>query len=280
MGRGSWGALLFFMVCAGSAQGIILGKIVNPADDIARSTVMLLQTGFLETGRGQCSGTLVAKDLILTAAHCVVNLETGETYPASRFRIYFGNLEREGNGPHDWKESRAREVKQVIAHPEYNPLLDPDKDFHVHDIALVRIKDEAPSDFREVKLLSDLSILTPMLPVTIAGYGNIKFYGDPEEPRSRRLRSFQTKIRDAQSSRTGMVTFYRPSQVSTQEEYIQLVGGMAAGDSGGPGFVKHEEQLYVFGVASGYRHDIPSYESVPHHLQWLRDSAVKLGSSL
>lgn len=280
MGRGAWGAWALTLVMGGSAHGIIMGKIVNPQDEMARSTVMLLHTGFLETGRGQCSGTLVAADLVLTAAHCVLNLTTGEPYPATRFRVYFGNFNRADENAHDWMESRARDVLQVLPHESYSIAFEPAPGRRLHDIALVRLRDEAPSDFRPAKLLEDIGILTEMHPITIAGYGNIKYHGDPSEPRSRLLRSFATRVRHARNPHTGMVTFWRPTTVRTEEEYAQAVGGMASGDSGGPGFVTVDGELRVFGVASGYREDLASYENVPDHLEWLRAGARTLGSHL
>lgn len=277
MGWGSWGALGFVLALSGSAHGIIMGQIVNPQDRIARSTVMLLHTGFMETGRGLCSGTLVAQDLVMTAAHCVVNLENGEPYPASRFRIYFGNFHRAEDGTHDWMESRARDVRQVIPHEGYKI---PYNGGDLHDIALVRLKDEAPSDFEPATLLTDLSVLGEKQPVTIAGFGNIKYYGDPSEPRSRLLRSFKTFVHSARNEKTGMVTFVRPTTIRTDDEYRLAVGGMAGGDSGGPGFVEVGSELLVFGVASGYRDDFASYENVPTHLEWLRETARRLQSCL
>ena len=41
---------------------------------------------------GQCSGTVLAPDLILTAGHCAENLQTGAVNEASGYRIVTGNL--------------------------------------------------------------------------------------------------------------------------------------------------------------------------------------------
>lgn len=270
---------LLALATAGSADAVIMGKLVESDHIFARSTVMLLHAGFLETGRGQCSATLIGRDLVLTAAHCVVNLDTGEVYPANRFRIYFGNFHHE-QGRHDWRDEFAREVLDVRPHEAYDPRQNPDEDGEVHDIALLRLKTNAPTTFQPVGLLSDLGEIPEDRVVSIAGYGNIKFYGDPDEPRSRLLRTIAVTILSPQSLRTGMVEFKRPTTVRTMEDYAQLVGGMAAGDSGGPGFVKVGEVWKVFGVASSYRRDIPSYENVPTHLDWLRETARALGSAL
>jgi hypothetical protein len=55
---------------------------------------------------------------------------------------------------------------------------------------------------------------------------------------------------------------------------------MASGDSGGPGFVNVNGVQTVFGVASSYRLDIPSYENVPDHIAGLQETAGVFGSKL
>jgi secreted trypsin-like serine protease len=60
-----------------------------------------------------CSGTVVSSNVILTAAHCVVDEEHGALRPASRFRVVTGNVE--------WGSSErvVSAVSAVAAYPEY-----------------------------------------------------------------------------------------------------------------------------------------------------------------
>jgi trypsin len=62
---------------------------------------------------GLCSGTVLAPNLVLTAAHCAVDLETGVANEASGYRVVTGNV--------DWAspERQVSEVSQVVVFPHY-----------------------------------------------------------------------------------------------------------------------------------------------------------------
>jgi len=46
--------------------------------------------GRLDLGSGTCTGTLIARDLVLTAAHCVVDDATGHVLPKGQMRFHAG----------------------------------------------------------------------------------------------------------------------------------------------------------------------------------------------
>jgi secreted trypsin-like serine protease len=61
-----------------------------------------------------CSGTVVAPNLVLTAAHCAVNLETGVINEAAGYRVVTGSV--------DWAASSERQVSsvsQVLVYPRF-----------------------------------------------------------------------------------------------------------------------------------------------------------------
>ena len=83
-------------------------------------------------GRAFCTGALIAPDLVLTAAHCMYDADTGRRYSPDdiEFRA-------------DWRNGRAsayRSVRRAIPHPEYR-YVDHDRGARIaYDLALLRLE--------------------------------------------------------------------------------------------------------------------------------------------
>ncbi|MFV1493715.1 trypsin-like serine protease [Phaeobacter sp. JH18-32] len=82
------------------------------------------------SGRNMCTGALVAPDLVVTAAHCVYNPDTGRQIDPTSIRFEAGL-----NGRH---AKAARSVTKAVVHPsyEYQPLGDSQLG---SDIAILRL---------------------------------------------------------------------------------------------------------------------------------------------
>ncbi|WP_114945499.1 S1 family peptidase [Microvirga calopogonii] len=123
--------------------------IVGGAEDegpLARRSVMVLSSN-----GGVCSAVVLAKDVVLTAAHCV----TG----AAEHRVHF----RDETGEPVLITPAAKAV-----HPGYNAKAIETRQRSI-DLALVRIPEALPARFERATLSA--GSVTRNSPVTVGGYG-------------------------------------------------------------------------------------------------------------
>jgi secreted trypsin-like serine protease len=115
-----------------SAQALRAGQIDE--NDAAVVAVNTLDVDCLRAGAPACTGTLIAPDIVLTAAHCV-----GE-YPPESFGVLFGALSDPGRGPlGSGLDGSFFRVIGVRVHPLFDPAT------FAHDLALLRLVKEAPA---------------------------------------------------------------------------------------------------------------------------------------
>ena len=100
---------LCLILCAGAAvaQESPLIQLQTGDDNRGWEAVGRLHLG----DRGFCTGALIAADLVLTAAHCLFDKDSGARIDAGEITFLAG-----------WRNGRAeayRGVKRAVAHPEY-----------------------------------------------------------------------------------------------------------------------------------------------------------------
>jgi V8-like Glu-specific endopeptidase len=82
-------------------------------------------------GRAFCTGALIAPDLVLTAAHCLYDRDTGRAFEAGEMTFLAG-----------WRNGRAeayRTVRRALPHPEYD-FAGADRVARVrHDVAILEL---------------------------------------------------------------------------------------------------------------------------------------------
>ncbi len=93
--------------------------------------------GRLDIGdQGFCTGTLIAQDLVLTAAHCAVERGTGAPYEPGKVTFRAGLS--------DGKSLADRKVVQIAIHPGYDDGARLSADVVRADVALMRLEQPIP----------------------------------------------------------------------------------------------------------------------------------------
>lgn len=239
---------------------IINGQKVPATSRFFKTTVMLVMITQKDgqPGVGLCSGTLIGKNLVLTAAHCVKDIDNGAQFVAIGAVL--------GNG-------QKVKASSWEAHPGYGHVEDYigfQKAMRpVNDIALIKLEQPAG----EGTLLSNLPAkhLTygASEEMVIAGYGRTV----ATDPNSITTLNFEWTNGELKQVRGGA------------DNQIEMTGVQpCSGDSGGPIFRASETgPLMVLGVISHVKGQCESMAraiSVSHNLPWLRSVAAQWGAPI
>jgi len=236
-----------------SERAIVGGSEVGPRDLIASHIVALAIIDSRSGQSGICTASIVARDLVLTAAHCLPRNK------AHKLVLKFG---RKLVGKVEQKDVITREVSSYLGHELYEADSEDEKE--THDIALVRFEGGLPEGFSPVSLLKDSTRLKAGMPALLAGYGVSNGF---TATGSGVLRKVIVLLEDPE---------YSPSEVL----FDQTNGkGACYGDSGGPAFLKIGAKYYVFAVTSRGQEGCETesiYTSVAAYNDWIVKAAKAL----
>ncbi|MBI3544333.1 MAG: S1 family peptidase [Deltaproteobacteria bacterium] len=233
-------------------EGLVGGEPVADGSPLARQTVAL---GW--RGDAFCSATIVAEDLVVTAAHCVRNSHDIEV-------LFETDTVSE-------KNPRRRPIVGYELAPGYDPddehpeRRDPPPRNRA-DFALVRFTGGLPAGFNPAQLVPADHVFHDADEIELAGYGGTFDHTTPNDPVGI-LRAGHARLRDARFSPTEL-------QIDASEESSSHNAG---GDSGGPALVRIGGEPYLFGVCNwGRVGEFTVFALVRPRLAWMSEAAKRL----
>jgi secreted trypsin-like serine protease len=269
-----------------SSVGIVGGREVAADDDWAAHVVAIWDS----KAQFLCTGTLVARQIVMTAAHCLSG-------PPQRLKVLFA---RDVFALIDSKDPQAQAegVRPVVSgrvHEQYRTSGQIEMD--QNDLALLRFEGALPVGYQPAEVLNNSDALSRGQRVVMAGFGvsQVKTYPVDVEGTSRKkilkgLRegriacdaslsdcvevemSGDGKLRMAEASIKGFTL----RELRLDESQGQ---GTCSGDSGGPVFIYKDGKYFVIGVTSRGQISCDHegiYTSTVEYFDWISDLISKL----
>jgi len=238
--------LVFVSQSHANGSRIVGGSDVAPESPMARGTVALIIDQ-----NALCTGSLIAQDMIVTAAHCLNG--------AQNIQIVFSTqVDSESL-------SQAIPATRFAIHPQYDPA---NTGIDENDVAVLNFTGGLPQGFKPDLVLADDSLLEAGATAVLAGYG---ITDAASQAGAGRLRETTVSLLDP--------------DLGNSEALIDQSQGQGAchGDSGGPAFIKKGNTLYLWGITSrSYPNSAPDdcshqavYTKIPDELSFIQ-TAVRM----
>ena len=241
-------SLFLFALLAPLPAAAMIGGTPAPADVAAQTALSVSTRG------ASCTGAVLTRDLVLTAAHCVE--------PKSEYAIVVFE--------------RARPKLVPVARVELHPRFDPDH-FRTRrptpDLALIKVSAPLPATFRPARLAQNGTAPSAGVKFTLVGYG---VTAEGVGASAGKLNSLTLPSIGNTIDTTGVI-MVRLAAGSGKS------AGACTGDSGGPVF-RGDEVAAVIGWSTGRDGRgcgaVTGATLVAPQLDWIAKTAQALGSSL
>lgn len=294
MNKAIFFAGLFFLFSCSSEKNISSAvpltntapAIIGGAEISADNVISHFVVGLYDTKTHfMCTGSLIRKDLVLTAGHCIESA-------ASNIVVVFA-LDFTAFDNNDTQVLRT--ASSVRVHPGYKENNPADLDWD--DIALVHFSGTLPEGYAPISFLKDSSVLKRGQTLSLAGYGATGV--ELEEVKAKKDKKFKQALdagevfcNDDEMKDCYRINFLGTDRLRSTETQIEGFTkkeihtnesrghGTCVGDSGGPIFLQAEDKsIQLVGLTSRGAEfcDGPAvYTNALEYIDWINQVADEL----
>ena len=214
-----------------------------------------------EDDTGTCTGTLIDRQIVLTAAHCIAEFGA----PIQRIVVVFSsNIEKA-------TEKDLRLARTGEGHHEFFSAALSGKKGSWNDIALLKLSEAAPADFKTAKL-ADAEVMKFMKTNAMAvqaGFGRAEADNSAADSSIGTLRMVSN------------IPLIKVEDDGKEFLFKEDEKGSCKGDSGGPAYFKVNGKLVQIGVNSRGVNpqnclEVGVYTNIIPHLDWIKKTSEKL----